>query len=530
MGPCKPSNLANNRIQPEGVKALAAALTPNEQGVFNRSIHTLHLRGAEIGQKGHEALVAALSPNKQGVFNGSLNALDVFGARGMNVQRAHTLANAAKQRSAPVKLCGSLLDTESFTRRAPVAPSFFTFREAPVAPSIAVDMILLAHDLVFNRSLNYLDLGHDSDGSRDEDVPEVVKALVAALTPNEQGVFNRSLSTLHWRGVSGEAAQLLAQAVVEHPSLRFFNDIALHEIKGPCSTLTELDLSGKRFGVSEALVLSKLLVLNVSVNTLNFEHNNIGPEGAQALAAALTPNAEGLFNGSLNTLDVCFNGITGEAAEQLAKAVFEHPCMKVCNTIAMRDLKDDKLTTLDLKGFPEIGVLEAHMLSEMLSSNASLNTIINAKGVSLPIGALRRNELTKLDLSGKDLEPRDAMVLGRALTSNVSLNMLNLSKNSIGDEGANALAMAITPNAKGVINWSLTKLELCREPRPFLSLLVFSGSLDMLNPFRNEIGDEGAEALAAALTPNEKGVFNRSLNTLELTSKNTHITFDLPIP
>ncbi|KAK3244226.1 hypothetical protein CYMTET_46154 [Cymbomonas tetramitiformis] len=68
--------------------------------------------------------------------------------------------------------------------------------------------------------------------------------------------------------------------------------------------------------------------------------------------------------------------------------------------------------------------------------------------------------------------------------------------NNIGPEGAKAFAVALTPNAEGVFNTSLSTLNL-------------QG---------NEIGAEATKCLEIALTLDEQGVFNRTLNMLNLSS------------
>ncbi|KAK3239197.1 hypothetical protein CYMTET_50862, partial [Cymbomonas tetramitiformis] len=254
--------------------------------------------------------------------------------------------------------------------------------------------------------------------------------------------------------------------------------------------------------------------------------NGIGPEGAKALAVALTPNEEGVFNTSLRTLDLGSNNIGPEGAKALAVAL-----------------------TPNAEGV----------------FNTSLDIVTITAKVVLPIGALRRNELTELDLSRKDLKPEDAIILGAALVSNGSLNTLDLGGNSVGPAGAKALAVALTPNAEGVFNGSLNTLNVWRnavqlegaraladamrhrnapfklcgnlldveeldlsftrhspkrlEPADAILLandLVFNGSLSTLNLAGNFIELEEAKALITALTPNDEGVFNKSLRTLDL--------------
>ncbi|KAK3287741.1 hypothetical protein CYMTET_4761 [Cymbomonas tetramitiformis] len=137
-------------------------------------------------------------------------------------------------------------------------------------------------------------------------------------------------------------------------------------------------------------------------------------------------------------------------------------------------------------------------------------------------------------LRGSRTGDEGAKALAMALTPNRegllkgSLNTLNLGNNGIGPEGAKALAVALTPNALGVFNTSLNTLNLFgnrigREGAKALADAltpnaegVFNTSLNTVNLAGNTIGDEGATALAVALTPNEAGVFNTSLNTLNL--------------
>ncbi|KAK3287025.1 hypothetical protein CYMTET_5435 [Cymbomonas tetramitiformis] len=295
----------------------------------------------------------------------------------------------------------------------------------------------LADALAFNGSLNTLDLRINDIGD------EGAKALAVALTPNAEGVFNTSLNTLDLTDnrIGTEGAKALAVALTPNAE-GVFN-----------TSLNTLNLTNNEIGPEGAKALAVALtpnaegVFNGSLNTLNLWGNKIGPEGAKALAAALTPNEEGVFNGSLNTLDVCNNDITGEAALQLAEAVLKHPCMKEFNRIMMQDIRDDKVQELDLN-----------------------HSYIEDPGV---------------------------LVLSKLLVFNTSLNTLDLYYNNLGDEGAKALAVALTPNAEG----------------------VFNTSLNTLNLRSNAIGPEGAKALAVALTPNAEGVFNTSLNTLDLSSK-----------
>ncbi|KAK3278367.1 hypothetical protein CYMTET_13690 [Cymbomonas tetramitiformis] len=344
----------------------------------------LDLEDEETGTEGAMALAAALTPHEQDMFIWSLCTLNLAGNQ----------------------LCGVDKYGDG------------TYDASGIEA--------LADALAFNTSLNTLDLCGNNIG------PEGAKALAVALTPNAEGVFNTSLNTLNLRrnNIGPEGAKALAVALTPN-------------VEG---------------------------VFNTSLNTLTLYNNGIEDEGAKALAVALTPNAAGVFNTSLNTLDVCSNAIIGDAAQQLAEAVLKHPCIKEFSKIMMQDIKDDKVTKLDLS-CAGIGVPGALVLSKLLVFNTSLNT---------------------LNLKYNEIGPEGAKALAVALTPNeegvfnTSLNTLDLKLNNIGPEGAKALAVALTPNAEGVFNTSLNTLNLCG----------------------NHIGDEGAKALAVALTPNAEGVFN----------------------
>ncbi|KAK3276185.1 hypothetical protein CYMTET_15721, partial [Cymbomonas tetramitiformis] len=507
-------NLKGNNIGPEGAKALAVALTPDAEGVFNTSVNTLHLEGNDIGNEGAKALAVALTPNAEGVFNGSLNTLDVC-HNTITGDAAQQLAEAVLKHPC-IKEFNKIMMQD--IKDDKVTELYLNDKGIEVPGALVLSKLLafngslntlnfsdnrlcgvdragdgtfdasgikaLANALAFNKSLNTLDLMDNGIG------PEGAKALAVALTPNAEGVFNTSLNTLELcgNGIEDEGAKVLAVALTPNAE-GVFN-----------GSLNTLNLRDNKIGPDGAKALAVALtpnaegVFNTSLNTLDLEHNNIGPEGAKALAVALTPNAEGVFNTSLNTLNLYYNQLCG--LDWFGEGTYDASGIKaLADALAF----NTSLNALNLYKF-EIADEGAKALAVALTPNeegvynGSLNTITITKGVDLPIGAFRRNELTELDLSGKHLRCADAIILGAALVFNTSLNTLNLRGNKIGPEGAKALAVALTPNEKGVFNTSLNTLDL----------------------YENEIGPEGAKALAIALTPNAEGVFNGSLNTLNL--------------
>ncbi|KAK3260637.1 hypothetical protein CYMTET_30412 [Cymbomonas tetramitiformis] len=487
-------DMSENVIGAIGAKAMGAALTPNEHGMYNRSLNVLivtagvdlpvgvlrrnevseldlrskDLRfedaiilgamlvsneslntldlGGNFGPEGAKALAAALTPNEQGVFNKSLNTLSLAGNQlcGLRTNERHKLEGSYD----------------------------------------ASGIKALATALAFNGSLNTLNLDENIIG------PEGAKALAVAFTPNEEGVFNTSLNTLNLYSnrIGDEGAKALADALTPN---------------------------------AEG-------VFNTSLNTLGLRNNDIGPEGAKALAVALTPNAEGVFNTSLNTLVLDCNRLCGVDRDGHGK----YDASGI-TALAEALVFNTSLNTLNLKRNP----LRVVHYSQ---SGVYVKIGADASGIKALADALALNKSLKvLSLELNDIGPEGARALAVALTPNeegvfnTSLNTLALEYNNIGPEGAKALAVALTPNAEGVFNTSLNTLELADNQlcgldyrgrgtydasgiKALADALVFNTSLNTLDLSDNQIGAEGAKALAVALAPNAEGVFNGSLNTLNL--------------
>ena len=148
--------------------------------------------------------------------------------------------------------------------------------------------------------------------------------------------------------------------------------------------------------------------------------------------------------------------------------------------------------------------------TSLTSLDLSQNSI-GDEGASYLFEALRVNtSLTSLNLGCNYIGDEGASSLSEALRVNTSLASLNLGYNSIGDEGASSLSEALRGNT------SLTSLELSQnsiggEGASSLSeALRVNTSLTSLNLGYNSIGDEGASSLSEALR------VNTSLTSLEL--------------
>ena len=135
------------------------------------------------------------------------------------------------------------------------------------------------------------------------------------------------------------------------------------------------------------------------------------------------------------------------------------------------------------------------------ASNQSLSTLCLTLRVN--------TSLTSLDLSRNSIGDEGASSLSEALRVNTSLTSLDLSGNSIGDEGASSLSETLR------VNTSLTSLDLSRTcisdgASSLSEALRVNTSLTSLDLSLNSIADEGASSLSEALR------VNTSLTSLNL--------------
>jgi len=260
-------------------------------------------------------------------------------------------------------------------------------------------------------------------------------------------------------------------------------------------TLKELNLRGSRYharsvigGPAGAKYVSKMLGVNGSLTECDLSANWFGAEGAKQLADALR------VNGALTCVDIRYT-LGGDGAAHLAAAVLGNLKIEMFNEIPIKEMRANSLTELDLKGKDfgfEGGMVVAGLIPVMgalTRADVRRNNIAGDGAVRLaaavlgnlkiemfneiPIKEMRANSLTltELDLKGKDVGVEGGMVVAGLIPVMGGLTALDLSSNSLKDEGASAVCEAIQSNKE-------TKL----------SSLNFKG---------NGIGPVGANAVAA---------------------------------
>jgi len=162
------------------------------------------------------------------------------------------------------------------------------------------------------------------------------------------------------------------------------------------SSLVEADWRRKDLDADQCIVIARMLGAGRKgerlelLTSLSLDGNDVGPEGAKALADALRANAV------LTSLNLTYNRIGPEGAKAIAEALGSGKAV---------------LTSLDLS-FNQLGPEGGKAVAE-----------------ALPFMAV----LTHLDLSGNELDAEAGKALASALAANAVLKKLDLRVNHLGE-------------------------------------------------------------------------------------------------
>ena len=406
-------SLNGNKLGDASGCALAVALQAK-----NTTLRQLDLGGNEIGAESGKGMVEALKTNttfRTVTSDGavlSIAELTLLKNR-FDVESATMLANIGAERG--IMLSGMKRDqTEA------------DFSSKGLQPA---DAILIGSDLQFMAVLKNCNLLQNS--------LDVESATMLAKIGAERGIMlsgmKRDQTEADFSKKGLKKGLQPADAILIRSDLQFM------------AVLTCLVLEHNNIGDEGAKAIAEALKVNAVMTTLNLRVNNIGVEGAKAIAEALKVNAV------LNKLSLGGNEIGVVGAKAIAEA------LKV-NAV---------LTTLHLDA-NNIGAVGAKAIAEALKVNAVLTELrlyhnnIGNDGAKAIAEALKVNAvLTSLDLAGSPFTSASsgigddgAKAIAEALKVNAVVTKLWLNNNKIGDDGAKAIAEALKVNAV------LTKLDI----------------------------------------------------------------------
>ncbi|XP_041830891.1 NLR family CARD domain-containing protein 3 [Melanotaenia boesemani] len=257
-------------------------------------------------------------------------------------------------------------------------------------------------------------------------------------------------------------------------------------------TLTSLNLRNNNIGSKGARFLAEALKMNQAVISINFQNNAITEDGAQALAEVLQCNRK------LVSLNIRKNTVGAIGAKRIADA------LKTNRTLTKLILCSNQLGDKGAIALAEALMLNHTLLSLQLQSNS-----ISNRGMTALTKALRLNRgLVSLNLRENSIGVEGAKNIAHALQENNSLQDLDLTANLLHDEGVQAIAGAIKFN-QGLVSlhlqWNFIKSTATKA---LAHSLLSNGTMQLLDLQENAIGNEGVIFLAEALK------VNTSLHTL----------------
>jgi Ran GTPase-activating protein (RanGAP) involved in mRNA processing and transport len=477
------SNIYSNIGGKAGAKHVANML------LVNGGLTKVSLAKNELGEEGTKAICEALEQNKtlkELDFSGNMfGKSNIGGKAGVN-HVAKMLGVNSVLTSIDLsgnKLCGILIDPNGINQQGTYTAEGIT---------------AIADALRVNGALTKLSIYGNHIGD------EGVRAICEAIQSNKEtklASLELGFNNIGQVGATSVAAMVavttggLTKLSLAHDELGEEGTKAICEALEQNKTLKELNLRGSRYharsvigGPAGAKYVSKMLGVNGSLTECDLSANWFGAEGAKQLADALR------VNGALTCVDIRYT-LGGDGAAHLAAAVLGNLKIEMFNEIPIKEMRANSLTELDLKGKDfgfEGGMVVAGLIPVMgalTRADVRRNNIAGDGAVRLaaavlgnlkiemfneiPIKEMRANSLTltELDLKGKDVGVEGGMVVAGLIPVMGGLTALDLSSNSLKDEGASAVCEAIQSNKE-------TKL----------SSLNFKG---------NGIGPVGANAVAA---------------------------------
>ncbi|MDX1916541.1 MAG: hypothetical protein SFT68_00955 [Rickettsiaceae bacterium] len=169
---------------------------------------------------------------------------------------------------------------------------------------------------------------------------------------------------------------------------------------------------------------------NRALTSANLGSNNIGDEGATAIATAIAQN------NTLTSINLSWNNIYHKGARFIAGILAQNKT----------------LTSIDL-GNNKIGANGAGAISTTIKQNRTLTSIdlrhndIGLGGAKVIATSITKNHtLTSIDLCGNNIGDKGATFIADSLAQNHTLTSINLGNNKIGDEGASAILKSLTQN------------------------------------------------------------------------------------
>jgi Ran GTPase-activating protein (RanGAP) involved in mRNA processing and transport len=381
--------------------------------------------------------------------NGSLTEVDV-GGNSLKDAGIEVLTTALTM-SATCKLQSLKIDENQITSTGAKAVAAYVAISASLTKlSLASNKLgeegakAICEALKGHKTLRELDVSGHAELGSNIGGPAGVKHVADMLVADGSLRFVNVLSNQ----LDAESATRLLQAKVQTPGLRSLSGLTRVE--------TEIDFSSRGFRRADAMLLSVELPTMSSLTSLSLAGNDLGG-GIEDLSTGLRESS------SLTMLDLRGKGYGGgrigpSGATALASAMAAMASLSVSD-LRFNNLDTESATMLAAmakkKQVSLCGIKPGQTEAKLQGSYPYHMTVPDA--ILLTADLAVRSDLTSIDLSRNDLDAEAAEAISPAVAVSASLTALDLERNSIGPEGARALGEALK------VNCSLTKLSLAQN-------------------------------------------------------------------
>uniref|UniRef100_A0A8C5EKC7 NLR family CARD domain-containing protein 3-like n=1 Tax=Gouania willdenowi TaxID=441366 RepID=A0A8C5EKC7_GOUWI len=272
------------------------------------------------------------------------------------------------------------------------------------------------------------------------------------------------------------------------------------------SLLTAKDCRIQKMSLADNLIsnkgakaLSRALLVNRTLTSLNIRKNKIGADGAEKIAKALWTNRT-LTKLVRTNVDVDFTAGLSDTSMLPVWIISSNSFIYIVNIkpIFVLSLCSNQVGDKGTTALAEALTHNHTLLSLQLQSNS-----ISNKGMTALTKALRLNRgLMSLNLKENSIGVEGAKNMAQALHENSTLKDLDLTANLLHDEGVQAIAGSIKLNQSLVslhLQWNFIK---SMATKALAHALLFNNTITLLDLQENAIGDEGVISLAEALKTN----------------------------
>lgn len=468
-------HLEENNIGPVGISALAG-------GLKNSSLIELNLLLNSIGSEGLTALAMSLPNSKLQKLQLEFNEIDDEGMQALSIGLSYSNVRSLDLGFNNIGANGMQMLAE----KLPYSKLQELFLVANPIRDEGAQALAAA---IPNSNLRILSLsgnGISANGTA---------ALASSLSNSNIQVL--VLADAEFDSKTGQvlAAALLNSTVQElYLETNAINDEVLIELsKGISNSNIKILHLGNNIIGSAGLKEFALSLPMSKVKELDLSENYIGDEGVTALASALS-------NSQIEELRLFKNNIGDEGASALGIALG----YSRVHTLFLGNNR--------INADGAIGLAAGLSKSNLTSLYLQHNNISNQGAAALAIG-LSNSKIQLLSLLNNTINAEGAEALAKVFSdANLKLINLDLSKNTIGDNGLKAIAMKLP--FSNIQSLSLGKNLIGNEGVATLALALPSSKVKNLYLYDNEISDEGAEAIAQVLITsiNTRALLEDTLN------------------